>query len=182
MLEIRKLTDRGARWILRNAPRPLSVDGVVSRYREGVRAASALIPELASEPIRDAAAAAAARLVEAQVPEALAGRLALCSELSSALDIAEVAWRCLGAAGPGAGARGGAPGAARDGPEAPRDDRRGRRARRAGVVRGSTRSSTSAGCRRRSRPSPAPTGGRRSPGGRSGGTSCAATGPSRPRC
>ena len=115
VLEIRKLTDRGARWILRNAPRPLSVDGVVSRYREGVRAASALIPELASEPIRDAAAAAAARLVEAQVPEALAGRLALCSELSSALDIAEVAWRCLGAAGPGAGARGGP----RDGPEAP---------------------------------------------------------------
>ena len=112
VLEIRKLTDRGARWILRNAPRPLSVDGVVSRYREGVRAASALIPELASEPIRDAAAAAAARLVEAQVPEALAGRLALCSELSSALDIAEVAWRCLGSAGTGAGARGG-------GPEAP---------------------------------------------------------------
>ena len=100
VLEIRKLTDRGARWILRNAPRPLSVDGVVSRYREGVRAASALIPELASEPIRDAAAAAAARLVEAQVPEALAGRLALCSELSSALDIAEVAWRCLGSAAP----------------------------------------------------------------------------------
>ena len=122
VLEIRKLTDRGARWILRNAPRPLSVDGVVSRYREGVRAASALIPELASEPIRDAVAAAAARLVEAQVPEALAGRLALCSELSSALDIAEVTWRCLGSAGTGDGARGGAGGArggARDGPEAP---------------------------------------------------------------
>ena len=117
VLEIRRLTDRGARWILRNAPRPLSVDGVVSRYREGVRAASALIPELASEPIRDAVAAAAARLVEAEVPEALAGRLALCSELSSALDIAEVAWRCLGS-GPRGGAGGGRDDG-RDGPEVP---------------------------------------------------------------
>ncbi len=117
VLEIRKLTDRGARWLLRNAPRPLSVDSVVRRYREGVRAASALIPELASEPIRAGAAAAAARLVEADVPAALAGRLALCSELPSALDVAEVAWRRLGAGGradgspgSGAGAAAGAPG------------------------------------------------------------------------
>ena len=105
VLEIRKLTDRGARWLLRNAPRPFSVDSVVSRYREGVRTASALIPELASEPIR--AGAAAARLVEADVPAALAGRLALCSELPSALDITEVAWRCLGSGGGGGEPRGG---------------------------------------------------------------------------
>ncbi len=104
VLEIRKLTDRGARWLLRNAPRPLSVDAVVSRYREGVRAAAALIPDLAPEPIHAGVEAAAARLVEAEVPEALAGRLALCLELPSALDITEVAWRCLGAG---------------DGPEAP---------------------------------------------------------------
>ena len=103
VLEIRKLTDRGARWLLRNAPRPFSVDSVVSRYRAGVRTASALIPELASEPIRAGAAAAAARLVEADVPAALAGRLALCSELPSALDIAEVAWRCLGSGSDGGG-------------------------------------------------------------------------------
>ena len=151
VLEIRKLTDRGARWILRNAPRPLSVDGVVSRYREGVRAASALIPELASEPIREGVRAAAARLVEAQVPEALAGRLALCSELPSALDIAEVAWRHLGAGGGAGGdaraaalaaavaAGGGAGGGRRRRrfrPAGARDDGRGRRARGAGVVRG----------------------------------------------
>ena len=97
VLEIRKLTDRGARWVLRNAPRPLSVDSVVSRYREGVGAASALIPVLASEPIRAEVRAAAAALVEAEVPEALAARLAVCSQLPSALDITEVAWRCLGA-------------------------------------------------------------------------------------
>ena len=116
VLEIRKLTDRGARWLLRNAPRPLSVDSVVRRYRKGVRTASTLIPELASEPIRAGAAAAAARLVEAEVPAALAGRLALCSELPSALDVTEVAWRCLGSGGgadgsPGSGsAAAGAPG------------------------------------------------------------------------
>ena len=97
VLEMRKLMDRGARWLLRNAPRPLSVDSVVSRYREGVGAASALIPALASEPIRAEVRAAAAALAEADVPEVLAERLAVCSQLPSALDITEVAWRCLGA-------------------------------------------------------------------------------------
>ena len=104
VLEVRKLVDRGARWLLRNAPRPLSVDSVVHRYREGVRAAADRIPALASEPVRAEVRAAAERLVAADVPEALAGRLALCSELPSALDITEVAWRFLGS--------GGAPGAA----------------------------------------------------------------------
>ena len=105
VLEIRKLVDRGARWLLRNAPRPLSVDAVVTRYREGVRAAADRIPALASEPVRAEVRAAAERLVEAEVPEALAGRLALCSELPSALDITEVAWRFLDSGGvPGAGA------------------------------------------------------------------------------
>ena len=105
VLEIRKLVDRGARWLLRNAPRPISVDGVVNRYREGVRAAADRIPALASEPVRAEVRAAAERLVAADVPEALAGRLALCSELPSALDITEVAWRFLGSGGvAGAGA------------------------------------------------------------------------------
>ena len=103
VLEVRKLIDRGARWLLRNGSRPFSIDSVVSRYGEGVRAASSRIPALASEPVRAGVRAAAARLVEADVPEVLAGRLALCSELSSALDITEVAWRCLG---PGGGPEG----------------------------------------------------------------------------
>ena len=68
VLEIRKLVDRGARWVLRNAPRPISVDAVVNRYREGVRAAAERIPALASEPVRAEVRAAAARLVEADVP------------------------------------------------------------------------------------------------------------------
>ena len=91
MLEIRKLTDRGARWLLRNAPRPLSVDSVVNRYREGVRAASALIPELMSEPIRDQTRVAGADLTEAGVSAALVDRLAVCFQLSAALDVTEVA-------------------------------------------------------------------------------------------
>ena len=94
VLEIRKLMDRGARWLLRNAPRPLSVNSVVERYREGVRAASALIPALASESIRAEMNEAEAELGEAEVPPLLAGRLAACSQLASALDITEVAWRC----------------------------------------------------------------------------------------
>ena len=104
VLELRKLMDRGARWVLRNAPRPLSVDSVVNRYREGVRAAVDRIPALATEPIRAGVRAEADRLMEAEVPEALAGRLALCSELSSALDITEVAWQCLGSGDGAAGA------------------------------------------------------------------------------
>ena len=95
VLEIRKLMDRGGRWLLRNAPRPLSVTSVVERYREGVRAASALIPELASEAVRAEMRAAQGELAEAEVPAALAERLAVCSQLPSALDITEVAWRCL---------------------------------------------------------------------------------------
>ena len=96
VLEMRKLMDRGARWLLRNAPRPLSVTSVVNRYRDGVRAAAALIPELASEPIREEMRAAAAELAKAEVPEALAVRLGACSQLPCALDITEVALRCLG--------------------------------------------------------------------------------------
>ena len=96
VLEMRKLMDRGARWLLRNAPRPLSVTSVVNRYRDGVRAAAALIPELASDPIRDEMRGAQAELAKAQVPDGLAGRLATFAQLSSALDITEVAWRCLG--------------------------------------------------------------------------------------
>ena len=96
VLEIRKLMDRGGRWLLRNAPRPLSVDSVVGRYREGVHAAAALVPELASEPIRAEMREAAARLAEAEVPDPLAARLAACSHLPTALDVTEVAWRCVG--------------------------------------------------------------------------------------
>ena len=39
--------------------------------------------------------AAAAALGEAQVPGALAARLAACSHLPTALDVTEVAWRCV---------------------------------------------------------------------------------------
>ena len=118
VLELRKLMDRGARWLLRNAPRPLSVDSVVDRYREGVWAAAERIPALATEPIRAGVQAEAGRLAAADVPEALAGRLALCSELSSALDITEVAWRCLGSAGPSSSRRPG-PGPVGGGAAAP---------------------------------------------------------------
>ena len=99
-LEVRKLMDRGARWLLRNAPLPLSVDSVVSRYAEGVGAASALMPEVTSEAIRGEVRAAAAALTEAGVPEALVDRIAICAQLPSALDVTEVAWRCLGSAAP----------------------------------------------------------------------------------
>ena len=95
VLEMRKLMDRGARWLLRNAPRPFSVTSIVNRYREGVGVAAALIPDLAPDPIRAEMDAAAAELAEAEVPDDLAGRLAGCSQLPSALDITEVAWRCI---------------------------------------------------------------------------------------
>ena len=95
VLEVRKLVDRGARWLLRNAPRPFSVERVRRRYREGVRAASSLIPELASEPVRAEMRGLEATLAEAGVPAPLATRLAACSHLASALDITEVAWRCV---------------------------------------------------------------------------------------
>ena len=106
VLELRKLMDRAARWLLRNAPPPLSVESVVDRYRDGVRVASALVPRLASEPVRAEIDTAAAGLEAAQVPGTLAERLAVCSQLPSALDIVEVGWRCLGSGvGVGGGSR-----------------------------------------------------------------------------
>ena len=105
MLELRKLTDRGARWLLRNAPRPLAVDSVVYRYRVGVQAASGLIPALAPAPIREEMQSAAADLAQAGVPSALAHRLAACSQLPAALDVTEVALRHAAATGSGPPAR-----------------------------------------------------------------------------
>ena len=100
MLEVRKLLDRGARWLLRNAPLPLSVDSVVSRYAQGVGTASALMPGVMSDAVRGEVRAMAAALAEAGVPDALVDRLAICAQLPSALDVTEVAWRCLGSAAP----------------------------------------------------------------------------------
>ena len=99
VLEMRKLMDRGARWLLRNAPRPLSVDSVVSRYRDGVRMAAVLIPDLATESIGEEMRAVATGLAEVGVPGELAARLGACSQLPCAFDITEVAWRCLGPGG-----------------------------------------------------------------------------------
>ena len=93
VLEMRKLMDRAARWLLRNAPRPMSVDSVVERYREGVEHASRIVRSLPSEPAREEARAASAALARAGVPARLVERLAVCSQLPSALDIAEVARR-----------------------------------------------------------------------------------------
>ena len=94
VLEMRKLMDRGARWLLRNAPRPISVDSVVERYREGVEIASGFVTRLGSAAAREEVDAAVAALSGAGVPAPLVERLSVCSQLSSALDISEVAWRC----------------------------------------------------------------------------------------
>ncbi len=96
VLEVRKLLGRAARWLLRNAPRPLSAAAVVERYREGVRAVAALMPAAMSETVRGETRAAAAALAEAGVPAPLAERLALCSQLPAALDATEVALRLAG--------------------------------------------------------------------------------------
>lgn len=93
-LEMRKLMDRSARWLLRNGPRPFEIGAAVERYRDGVGVACTLMRGLMPDSIREEVEAAAETLGEAGVPAELLDRFSLCSHLPSALDITEVAWRC----------------------------------------------------------------------------------------
>ncbi|MDX1433832.1 MAG: NAD-glutamate dehydrogenase [Gammaproteobacteria bacterium] len=91
LLEGRKLLERSSRWLLRNRPRPLDVAGNVEYFRAGVTELGAAMMEMVPDSTRAAMYETVARLIEARVPEELAATIATFDELSSALDIVEVA-------------------------------------------------------------------------------------------
>ena len=91
MLETRKLVERGARWLLRNRPRPLDIARDIAHFEGGVAALRRRLRELVADSSRAAIDAAKDRLVGRGVPEDLALAVASGDDLLAALDVVEVA-------------------------------------------------------------------------------------------
>ncbi len=89
----RILLERAARWILRNRPRPLDVEGIVARFAPGADELAGAVPGLLGESEAAAARAKAEALVGAGVPDELAARVAHLEALVPALDLVELADR-----------------------------------------------------------------------------------------
>ena len=91
LLETRKLVERGARWLLRNRPRPLDIARDIAHFGSGVAALRRQLRDLVADSSRTAIDAAKGRLVASGVPEVLALEVASGNDLLSALDVVEVA-------------------------------------------------------------------------------------------
>ena len=91
LLETRKLVERGARWLLRNRPRPLDIARDIGHFGSGVTALRRQIRDLVADSSRTAIDAARERLVGHGVPEELALEVASGNDLLAALDVVEVA-------------------------------------------------------------------------------------------
>ena len=91
LLETRKLVERGARWLLRNRPRPLDIARDTAHFAGGVAALGRQLRDLVADTSRAAIDAEQERLVGRGVPEALALAVASGDDLLSALDVVEVA-------------------------------------------------------------------------------------------
>ena len=91
LLETRKLVERGARWLLRNRPRPLDVERDIGHFADGTAVLRRGLRDLVAGASRTAIDSATGRLVERGVPEALALEVASGNDLLSALDVVEVA-------------------------------------------------------------------------------------------
>jgi glutamate dehydrogenase len=90
-LELRRLAERGTRWLLRNRPEPLDIAETIAFFEPGVRELTPLIPELISEDRRAALDRTVRRHADVGVPEELARSVRTSPELISALDITSVA-------------------------------------------------------------------------------------------
>ncbi len=91
LLETRKLVERGARWLLRNRPRPLDVARDIAHFAAGAAVLRRRLRDLVADSGRAAIDAEKDRLVGHGVPEALALSVASGDGLLSALDVVEVA-------------------------------------------------------------------------------------------
>ena len=91
LLEVRKLVERSARWLLRNRPRPLDIARDIGHFAGGVTALRRRSRDLVAASGRAAMDAVRSRLVERGVPDDLALEVASSNDLASALDIVEVA-------------------------------------------------------------------------------------------
>ncbi len=97
VLEVRKLAERVARWLLRHVPGPLDVSEVVAAYGPGCAELAGRLAALVRGADRRRLEATASSLRANGVPDDLAARVAVCPAMSSAPDIVDVA-RATGAA------------------------------------------------------------------------------------
>ena len=91
LLETRKLVERGARWLLRNRPRPLDVARDIAHFAGGATVLRRQLRDLVADSSRAAIDAAKDRLIGSGVPEELALTVASGDDLAAALDVVEVA-------------------------------------------------------------------------------------------
>ena len=91
LLEWRKLVERTTRWLLRNRRPPLDIAATVAYFREGVADLSGRIPQFMLDGERGAVEKEVERLVEANVPQELARRVAAFGAMFSELDVVDVA-------------------------------------------------------------------------------------------
>jgi len=91
LLSSRRMVERSTRWLLRTRPRPLDIAAERERYGEGARIVAGLLPDVLVPAEQETWRERVAKLTEAGVPEALAGRVAAQSALFAALDVVEVA-------------------------------------------------------------------------------------------
>ncbi|MFR9730255.1 NAD-glutamate dehydrogenase [Saccharopolyspora sp. MS10] len=91
VLEVRRLLDRAARWLLSNRPQPLAIGAEISRFRPVVAELSASVPGLLRGQAASGAKEKAERLVAEGVPADLAERIGSLLDTYALLDITEVA-------------------------------------------------------------------------------------------
>jgi glutamate dehydrogenase len=91
LLEGRRLVERGARWLLRNRPRPLAIAPAVERFAPGAEALYDSIPSLLGQGDDEPPLRRAAELEDAGVPARLANRVSCLGLMFSTLDIVDVA-------------------------------------------------------------------------------------------
>ncbi|GGM06956.1 NAD-glutamate dehydrogenase [Nakamurella endophytica] len=90
-LEVRRLLDRAARWLLTHRPAPLDVAGEIHRYADAVGRLASRMPRLVTGVEHRNVRADAARLTELGSPPDLALRVAYALYTFSLLDVVDVA-------------------------------------------------------------------------------------------
>ncbi len=90
LLEGRKLLERASRWLLRKRRSGFHIAATCRHFSAGIEQLAEALPKLVMAQTRKAMEKQGKKLVNADVPLALAKRIAIFNELYSALDIVEV--------------------------------------------------------------------------------------------
>ncbi|HET9721318.1 MAG TPA: NAD-glutamate dehydrogenase [Solirubrobacteraceae bacterium] len=91
LVDVRRLVERAARWLVRANPTQMDIEALVRRYEPGARMLWDALPQILDEEDRDRFETRAAQLTGAGVPERLARRVAGLDWALPAFDIIEVA-------------------------------------------------------------------------------------------